>query len=399
MNVSPHRRVLVSMLAFPLVGLGLVLLAPTAPPRAPVAVAVAIPAGAVLGIVVFAVLAHGWRPPARFRSPVVIGTGLAVAATGAGEEAIWRGFALGRLGPSFGIVGALVATSVVFAATHIPALRLRGAAVHLGTGTAFGLLFIATGSLVAAATAHGAYNLLVILFRVPSRLAWAAQLRHVEKRFGDIAALRGVDLTVVPGEIVALLGPNGAGKTTLVSILLGIRRPDAGKAELFDRDPRNWRSRTAVGATPQEMSFPPTLRVREILEFGRAHFAGPPPLRNLLDRFGLADVAARQVGGLSGGQRRRLAVALAFAGAPRLVILDEPTAGLDVESRLDVWEAIRVYAAAGGTTVLTTHSLEEAAALAERVVVLADGAIVADGSPGATVRDEESFLRLTRGTA
>jgi ABC-2 type transport system ATP-binding protein len=395
-NVRPSLRPLVSLLALPLVGLAFVLLAPSPPPRAlwPAGGSAA-PAGALLGAVLFVSLARGRRRTARVRSPAALAAGLALATAGAGEEAVWRGFALARLAPSIGVAGALAATTVAFAVTHVPALRVQ-AAVHLVTGTAFGLVFVASGSLLAAALAHGSYNLLVVLFRVPGRLAWAAELRGVEKRFGAVSALRGVDLALAPGEVVALLGPNGAGKTTLVSILLGLRRPDAGTAEVFGRNPRRWRSRVAVGTTPQEMSFPPTLRVGEVLAFGAAHFQAHVSVLDLLRRFGLEEVAGRQTGGLSGGQRRRLAVALAFVGEPRLLVLDEPTSGLDVESRRDVWDTIRSYAAGGGTALLTTHSLEEAAALAGRVVVLADGVVVADGEPAAIVADESAFLRLTR---
>jgi ABC-2 type transport system ATP-binding protein len=399
MNVRPSLRPVVSMLAFPLLGLAFVLLAPSPAPRTQwPAAGISAPVGALLGAMLFAALTRGRRRTSRIRSPSALAAGLALATAGAGEEAIWRGFALARLAPSIGVAAALAATTVAFAATHVPAQRAQ-AAVHLVTGAAFGLVFVASGSLAAAALAHGSYNLLVVLFRVPGRLAWAAELHEVEKRFGAVSALRGIELAIAPGEVVALLGPNGAGKTTLVSILLGIRRPDAGTAELFGRDPRRWRSRARVGTTPQEMSFPPTLRVREVLDFGAAHFEAHPPVAELLRRFGLAEVAGRQTGGLSGGQRRRLAVALAFVGEPSLLVLDEPTSGLDVESRRDVWDTIRSYAADGGTALLTTHSLEEAAALAGRVVVLADGVVVADGEPAVIVADEDAFLRLTRSTA
>jgi ABC-2 type transport system ATP-binding protein len=244
--------------------------------------------------------------------------------------------------------------------------------------------------------------MLVVFGRTGAPLAAAVRLRAVEKRFGKLTALRRVDLTVEPGEIVALLGPNGAGKTTLVSILLGLRRPDAGAAELFGRDPRNRRARTAVGVTPQEMSFPPTLHAREIVDFVRAHYPASVATEELLDRFELTALARRQVGGLSGGERRRLAVALAFAGAPQLVVLDEPTTGLDVESRRGVWVEIERYAGGGGTVLLTTHNLEEAEVLSNRIVVIAEGAILAEGT-ASTVKSlagdglslEEAFLRLT----
>ncbi len=230
----------------------------------------------------------------------------------------------------------------------------------------------------------------------------AAALRGVTKRFGSVVALDRVDLEVRSGDVLALLGPNGAGKTTALSILLGLRRPEAGWAELFGADPRRAASRTAVGVTPQDASFPPTLRVCEIVDLVRAHFAAPVATGELLVRFGLTECACRQTGGLSGGERRRLSVALAFAGKPLAVLLDEPTTGLDVEARRGVWGELETYAAAGGTILLTTHYLEEAEALASRVVLLSHGRIAAEGSPsqlasahGGTL--EDAFLALTRG--
>ena len=229
----------------------------------------------------------------------------------------------------------------------------------------------------------------------------AAALREVSKRFGETAALDGVDLELRTGEVLALLGPNGAGKTTALSILLGLRRPDSGRAELFGEDPRRPGARAAIGVTPQESGFPPTLRVREIVDLVRAHFPDPVPAEELLDRFGLTEIARRQAGGLSGGERRRLSVALAFAGRPRALFLDEPTTGLDVEARRAVWREVREYAGGGRTVLLTTHHLEEAEALASRVVLLARGRIAAEGSPAELSERarapglEEAFLSLT----
>jgi ABC-2 type transport system ATP-binding protein len=232
----------------------------------------------------------------------------------------------------------------------------------------------------------------------------AAALRGATKRFGSLVALDDVDLELRRGEVLALLGPNGAGKTTALSLVLGLRRPDRGRAELLGMDPRSREARAAIGVTPQESGFPPTLRVHEIVDLVRAHFSTPVPTVELLSRFGLEDCRRRQAGGLSGGERRRLSVALAFAGRPLAVFLDEPTTGLDVEARRGLWQELQAYAAAGGTTLLTTHYLEEAEALAMRVAVLARGRIAAEGSPQQLARAhggslEEAFLALTGGAA
>lgn len=207
----------------------------------------------------------------------------------------------------------------------------------------------------------------------------------VTRRFGSVLALDGVDLAVAPGELVGLLGPNGAGKSTLLSLVTGVRRPHAGRLELFGRSPTDPAARRELGATPQETALPATLRVGEVVAFVARHFPDPVPAAELLDRFGLDGLARRQTGGLSGGQRRRLALALAFVGRPRLVVLDEPTTGLDVEARRAVWAAVRDYAAGGGTVLLSSHQMEEVEELARRVVVLGGGRVLADG-PLAQVR-------------
>ena len=173
-----------------------------------------------------------------------------------------------------------------------------------------------------------------------------AGLTCVEKAFAGREALRGVTLGVRRGEVAALLGPNGAGKTTAVRIMLGLRRPDRGEVSLFGLDPRRVEARRRCGATPQETDLPDGLRVVEIADFVRCHFERPLGTADLLERFGLAALQQRQAGGLSGGQRRRLAVALAFAGDPELVFLDEPSAGLDAGARRSLWQSIRGFAAA-----------------------------------------------------
>ena len=382
-----------------LVALGPVLLLTTAtpPPRPPLEAAVGAPAGILAGVALFAVLARA-RPRVRRMTRITAAAALVLAAAGASEEVVWRAFALARIAASTGPVVAVALTTVAFAAVHLPALRTRGAAAQLVTGAALGTIFVATGSLVACGVAHAAYNVLAVFGR--TRPAAAISLAGVEKTFGSTTALHRLDLTVGRGELVALLGPNGAGKTTLASLVLGLRRPSAGTVRVLGRDPRHWRGRVSLGATPQEMGFPPTLHAREILELARAHAAAPVPLGQLEERFGLDRVARRQVGALSGGQRRRLALALAFACAPQVVVLDEPTTGLDVESRRAAWEAVAEFADGGGAVLLATHSLEEADALAHRIVVLAHGTVVADATAAALKACagpdlEAAFVRLT----
>ncbi|MEV0806393.1 ABC transporter ATP-binding protein [Micromonospora sp. NPDC050200] len=210
-----------------------------------------------------------------------------------------------------------------------------------------------------------------------------ARADQATRRYGDVLALDRLDLEVRAGELVGLLGPNGAGKSTLINLLVGLRRPTAGRVELFGGDPRDPASRRQLGVTPQETGLPGTLRVGEVVDFVAAHFPDPVPKAELLDRFGLTDQVKRQTGGLSGGQRRRLAVALAFVGRPRLVVLDEPTTGLDVEARHTLWEAIRAFHADGGTVLLSSHYLEEVEALAQRVVVIGQGRVLADDTVNA----------------
>ncbi|WP_406319351.1 ABC transporter ATP-binding protein [Streptosporangium sp. NBC_01639] len=214
------------------------------------------------------------------------------------------------------------------------------------------------------------------------------------RRYGDVLALDRVSLDIKAGELVGLLGPNGAGKSTLINLFVGLRRPTSGTVELFGGSPLDPALRRGIGVTPQETGLPESLRLGEIVDFVSAHFPERYGTAELLARFGLGDLVRRQVGGLSGGQKRRLAVALAFAGRPRLVFLDEPTTGLDVEARRTLWEGIRSFHADGGTVVLTSHYLEEIEALAQRVVVIGRGRVLADGTVQA-VRDVVGVRRVS----
>jgi ABC-2 type transport system ATP-binding protein len=220
------------------------------------------------------------------------------------------------------------------------------------------------------------------------------ELRGVTKRYGVVEALRGVDLAVHRGEVVAILGPNGAGKTTAISILLGLRRPTTGSVSLFGGAPDDPATKARVGAMLQESGVPGTLTVAELVDLFRGYYPGPRPRADLLAVAGLEDVADRRVRSLSGGQRQRLYVALALAGDPEVVFLDEPTTGMDVESRRRFWDVIGSLAAEGRTVIFATHLLEEADALATRIVVIDRGRVVRDGTPaeiksragGATIR-------------
>ena len=200
----------------------------------------------------------------------------------------------------------------------------------------------------------------------------------VSRSFGDVLAVDHVSLTIQPGELVGLLGPNGAGKSVLISLLTGLRKPSSGTVRIAGGDPRQPATRVAIGATPQETGLPATIKVKEVIEFVSRHYPDPLPAGKLLDRFGLTDLAGRQCGALSGGQQRRLAVALAMVGRPALVLLDEPTTGLDIEARHSLWNAIEDYQADGGTVVITSHYLEEIQRLARRVIVIDQGHVLVD---------------------
>ncbi|MGA8576101.1 MAG: ABC transporter ATP-binding protein [Candidatus Cybelea sp.] len=216
---------------------------------------------------------------------------------------------------------------------------------------------------------------------------------RVTKSFGEIRALDAFSCSVFRDEIVALLGPNGAGKTTAIEVALGLRAADSGTVALFGGSPRDVATRRRLGVTPQESGFPDMLRVEEILAFVAAHYAHPAPIGETLARFGLDAMAKRRAGTLSGGESRRLALALAFAGNPELIVLDEPTTGLDVESRRRLWEVVRNLGA-GRSILFTTHYLEEAQELATRILVIDRGRLLFDGAPQ-TLRERVGGRRLS----
>jgi ABC-2 type transport system ATP-binding protein len=208
-----------------------------------------------------------------------------------------------------------------------------------------------------------------------------ASLNRVRKSYGEVQALKDVTLAIHAGELLALLGPNGAGKTTAVKLLLGLVKPTAGSVNVFGGNPVDPESRMRTGAMLQVSKVPETLRVREHIDLFSSYYRYPLPLSETLAIAGLESIKNRKFGELSGGQRQRVLFALAICGNPDLLFLDEPTVGLDVEARRMLWEQIRKLLALGKTVLLTTHYLEEADALATRVVVINRGSIVAQGTP------------------
>ena len=210
------------------------------------------------------------------------------------------------------------------------------------------------------------------------RLATMSAVTH---RYGDVVALDGLDLAIRAGEVLAVLGPNGAGKTTAIGLLLGTLRAQEGTVQVFGHDPGASAVRMRRGAMLQVSGVPDTLTVAEHLELFSSYYPAPLPVSRLLAMAGLDELADRRYGRLSGGQKQRVMFALALAGDPELVFLDEPTTGLDVEARRSLWNEIRELKAAGRTAVLTTHYLEEADALADRIAVIHQGRAVAEGTP------------------
>jgi ABC-2 type transport system ATP-binding protein len=208
-----------------------------------------------------------------------------------------------------------------------------------------------------------------------------ARLQQVSKRFGEVQALRSLDFSVHAGELVALLGPNGAGKTTAVKLFLGLARPTTGTVSVFGGNPVHAEVRTRIGAMLQVAKVPETLKVREHIDLFSSYYPQPLPPAETLAIAGLHEIKDRPFGELSGGQKQRVLFALALCGNPDLLFLDEPTVGLDVEARRLLWEQIRKLVEHGKTVLLTTHYLEEADALADRVAVINRGEIIVEGTP------------------
>jgi ABC-2 type transport system ATP-binding protein len=215
-------------------------------------------------------------------------------------------------------------------------------------------------------------------------MSFAVSCHHLVKRYGEVVAVAGIDLQVRAGECFGLLGPNGAGKTTTVEILEGLTLPDEGSVQVLGQswgkgDDRALRER--IGVQLQETQLSDKLTVEETVRLFRSFYRRGPSVPQVISAVGLQEKKRTRVGKLSGGQKQRLALACALVGDPELLFLDEPTTGLDPQARLKIWETIEEFRARGGTVILTTHYMEEAARLCDRVAIMDHGRIIALGTP------------------
>jgi ABC-2 type transport system ATP-binding protein len=213
------------------------------------------------------------------------------------------------------------------------------------------------------------------------RLDGCVAIKALRKSFGAVKAVRGVDISINRGETVALLGPNGAGKTTTIDMVLGLRRPDSGTVTVFGLDPAAAVRAGLVGGMLQVGTLVKDLKVRELVSMVAVLYPRPLDVGKALELAGISDIAERRTNNLSGGQTQRVRFAIGLVGDPELLVLDEPTVALDVEGRRDFWTSMRAVAARGKTVIFATHYLEEADAFADRVILMARGIVVADGTP------------------
>ncbi len=219
-----------------------------------------------------------------------------------------------------------------------------------------------------------------------------ANITGVSKRYGKTMALDGLDLQVRPGELLALLGPNGAGKTTAISLMLGLQQPDSGSVTLFGKSPQSLEARRNIGVMMQEGVLAEELRVREQIDLAASYYPQPLPVEEVLELTHTEALADRAYGKLSGGQKRQAQFAVAVCGRPKLLFLDEPTVGLDIKARAVMWATLRQLVKDGASIVLTTHYIEEAEMLADRVAVIAKGKVIASG----TVTEMRSVIARKR---
>jgi ABC-2 type transport system ATP-binding protein len=209
---------------------------------------------------------------------------------------------------------------------------------------------------------------------------FAIDLQHLTKRYGTLTAVNDLTLQVMPGEIVAFLGPNGAGKTTTIDMMLGLARPDAGTVRIYGKSPVDAIAGGDIAAVMQSGGLLKDFTVSETVEFTASLYPRARPIEEVLERAGIRHIATRLVGKCSGGEQQRLRFAMALLSDPRLLILDEPTTGMDVEGRREFWQSIRQDATRGRTILFATHYLDEADAYADRIVLVREGSIVADGT-------------------
>lgn len=207
------------------------------------------------------------------------------------------------------------------------------------------------------------------------------ELQSVSKIYGNITALQDFDLKIQSGELTALLGPNGAGKTTTILLILGLIRPTQGNVKVLGKNPKHIEVRENLGVMPQESAIPQALTVKETISLFASFYSAPTTIENALALADLSSLANRRAGQLSGGQKRRLAFALAIVGNPEVLLIDEPTTGMDAGSRVAFWNAMEKLKIEGRTILLTTHYLEEAERMADRVIIMNCGKILADGTP------------------
>lgn len=205
-------------------------------------------------------------------------------------------------------------------------------------------------------------------------------IKNLKKSYKNKIVLNGIHFSLHPQEIVAFLGPNGAGKSTTLKMIMGLRQPDEGEVLLFNSSPNQQSIKNKIGYTSQDLSFPAYLQVKEVLQFVQAHYSHPVQLNEILQRFDLTRLQKEAAGSLSGGEKRRLGLACALIGKPEILILDEPTTGLDIESRLTLWSEIQKFKNSGGTVLLSTHDLNEVSAIATRILLIDQGQIIVDGT-------------------
>ena len=218
------------------------------------------------------------------------------------------------------------------------------------------------------------------------------KVENLKKSYQGKAVLKGLNFHLRTHEIVAFLGPNGAGKSTTMKMIMGLRHPDHGEIKVFNESPKHLHVKDRIGYTSQELSFPPHLLVHEVLNFVGAHYKNSISLAEIFERFQLEKIKKSTVSDLSGGEKRRLGLACALIGKPQLLILDEPTTGLDVESRHNLWKEILNFREAGGAVLLSTHDLNEVGAIADRVILMDEGQILITG----TVKEIKSRIEFQK---